>query len=111
MSGLCSADDGYSWMKSGQQTVPGWGCPTIYYECAHEKCKVKKSVALSVDGQILETVYRGSHNHPRPTEMLLRDVQALLEPDSQRYLLPEVFAAGTLMRGPTERGAPIPFFY
>ncbi|KAL6659026.1 hypothetical protein ACP70R_003066 [Stipagrostis hirtigluma subsp. patula] len=66
-SSICPIDDGYSWRKYGQQSIPGWGYPTFYYECAQANCVVKKSVALAMDGQIVETVFGGSHNHPRPS--------------------------------------------
>ncbi|OEL35301.1 hypothetical protein BAE44_0003683, partial [Dichanthelium oligosanthes] len=64
----CPPDDGFVWRKYGQQTIPGSGCLTINYECIQATCGVKKLVVFSLDGQIVEMVYRGSHNHPRPSE-------------------------------------------
>ncbi|XP_062195995.1 zinc finger BED domain-containing protein RICESLEEPER 2-like isoform X2 [Phragmites australis] len=96
-SSICPADDGYIWRKYGQQTIPGWRCPPIYYECAQANCGVKKSVAFSADGQVLETVVRGSHNHPRPSERWPRDGRAGFGPGSQDYVLPEVSAAAGIL--------------
>ncbi|KAG2239335.1 hypothetical protein Bca52824_091845 [Brassica carinata] len=42
-------EDGYNWRKYGQKQ-----CPT------------KKKVETSLEGQITEIVYKGSHNHPKP---------------------------------------------
>ncbi|CAL9151965.1 unnamed protein product [Musa hybrid cultivar] len=62
-----SAQDGYSWRKYGQKVVKGSNYPRSYYKCTHPKCPVKKKVERSVDGQVTEIIYKGQHNHQRPT--------------------------------------------
>ncbi|XP_008776094.2 WRKY transcription factor 44 isoform X2 [Phoenix dactylifera] len=58
--------DGYNWRKYGQKQVKGSECPRSYYKCTHPNCPVKKKVERSLDGQIVEIVYKGEHNHPKP---------------------------------------------
>ncbi|GER45824.1 WRKY protein [Striga asiatica] len=60
------ANDGYNWRKYGQKHVKGSECPRSYYKCTHSNCPVKKKVELSLDGGILEIVYKGQHNHAPP---------------------------------------------
>lgn len=40
--------------------------PRSYYKCTFPNCPTKKKVERSLDGQITEIVYKGSHNHPKP---------------------------------------------
>ncbi|CAF2011564.1 unnamed protein product [Brassica napus] len=35
-------------------------------KCTYPNCPTKKKVETSLEGQITETVYKGSHNHPKP---------------------------------------------
>ncbi|XP_038980855.1 WRKY transcription factor WRKY24-like [Phoenix dactylifera] len=60
------SDDGYNWRKYGQKQVKGSENPRSYYKCTFPNCPTKKKVERSLDGQITEIVYRGSHNHPKP---------------------------------------------
>ncbi|KAI4353481.1 hypothetical protein L6164_002427 [Bauhinia variegata] len=60
------AEDGYNWRKYGQKQVKGSENPRSYYKCTHPSCSMKKKVERSLDGQITEIVYKGSHNHPKP---------------------------------------------
>ncbi|GAB4860226.1 WRKY transcription factor [Ancistrocladus abbreviatus] len=60
------ADDGYNWRKYGQKQVKGSENPRSYYKCTYPGCPTKKKVEKSLDGQITEIVYKGSHNHPKP---------------------------------------------
>nr|WGV38240.1 WRKY [Loropetalum chinense var. rubrum] len=60
------SDDGYNWRKYGQKQVKGSENPRSYYKCTYPNCPTKKKVERSVDGQITEIVYKGSHNHPKP---------------------------------------------
>lgn len=60
------SDDGYNWRKYGQKQVKGSENPRSYYKCTHPTCPTKKKVERSLDGQITEIVYKGSHNHPKP---------------------------------------------
>lgn len=60
------SEDGYNWRKYGQKQVKGSENPRSYYKCTHPSCPMKKKVERSLDGQITEIVYKGSHNHPKP---------------------------------------------
>jgi WRKY transcription factor 33 len=60
------SEDGYNWRKYGQKQVKGSENPRSYYKCTHPSCPTKKKVERSIDGQITEIVYKGSHNHPMP---------------------------------------------
>ncbi|KAJ0978185.1 hypothetical protein J5N97_013659 [Dioscorea zingiberensis] len=61
-----SSYDGYNWRKYGQKQVKGSEYPRSYYKCTHPSCPVKKKVERSFDGHIVEIVYKGEHNHPKP---------------------------------------------
>ncbi|XP_039047691.1 probable WRKY transcription factor 33 isoform X1 [Hibiscus syriacus] len=67
-------EDGYNWRKYGQKLVKGSENPRSYYKCTYPNCPTKKKVERSLDGQITEIVYKGSHNHPKP--QLMRGSQA-----------------------------------
>nr|QQV37203.1 WRKY transcription factor [Boehmeria nivea] len=60
------SEDGYNWRKYGQKQVKGSENPRSYYKCTNPNCPMKKKVERSLDGQITEIVYKGSHNHPKP---------------------------------------------
>lgn len=60
------SDDGYNWRKYGQKQVKGSENPRSYYKCTYPNCPTKKKVERSLDGQITEIVYKGTHNHPKP---------------------------------------------
>ncbi|PPR96632.1 hypothetical protein GOBAR_AA24028 [Gossypium barbadense] len=61
-----SFDDGYNWRKYGQKHVKGSEFPRSYYKCTHPNCEVKKLFERSHDGQIMEIIYKGTHDHPKP---------------------------------------------
>ncbi|KAL6853592.1 hypothetical protein ACP4OV_019621 [Aristida adscensionis] len=61
-----SSDDGYYWRKYGQKQVKGSENPRSYYKCTFPGCPTKKKVERSLDGQITEIVYKGTHNHAKP---------------------------------------------
>lgn len=61
------SSDGYKWRKYGQKHVKKSKFPRAYYRCAHPACSVKKTVEISKDGEIAEIIYRGDHNHPKPS--------------------------------------------
>lgn len=65
-STLRTAEDEYTWRKYGQKQVKGSEYPRSYYKCTHQNCEVKKKVEHSYDGQIIEIIYKGTHNHPKP---------------------------------------------
>ncbi|GJY57522.1 DNA-binding WRKY transcription factor [Tanacetum coccineum] len=58
--------DGYNWRKYGQKQVKGSENPRSYYKCSFQNCPMRKKVETSLDGDITEIVYKGSHNHPKP---------------------------------------------
>nr|XP_009391694.2 PREDICTED: WRKY transcription factor WRKY24 [Musa acuminata subsp. malaccensis] len=60
------SDDGYNWRKYGQKQIKGSENPVGYYKCTYPDCPTKKKVEMSIDGEITEIVYKGSHNHPKP---------------------------------------------
>uniref|UniRef100_A0A7N0V988 WRKY domain-containing protein n=1 Tax=Kalanchoe fedtschenkoi TaxID=63787 RepID=A0A7N0V988_KALFE len=60
------SDDGYNWRKYGQKQVKSSENPRSYYKCTFPGCPTKKKVERSLDGEITEIVYKGSHNHPKP---------------------------------------------
>ncbi|KAJ6291307.1 hypothetical protein OIU76_023383 [Salix suchowensis] len=60
------SDDGYNWRKYGQKQVKGSENPRSYYKCTHPNCPTKKILERSLDGQVTEIVYKGTHNHPKP---------------------------------------------
>ncbi|XP_077213634.1 WRKY transcription factor WRKY24-like isoform X2 [Tasmannia lanceolata] len=60
------SDDGYNWRKYGQKQMKGSENPRSYYKCTYPNCPTKKKVERSLDGQITEIVYKGTHNHPKP---------------------------------------------
>ncbi|PKA50579.1 putative WRKY transcription factor 33 [Apostasia shenzhenica] len=59
-------DDGYNWRKYGQKQVKGSENPRSYYKCTYPSCPTKKKVERSLDGQITEIIYKGTHNHQKP---------------------------------------------
>jgi len=67
MSSNKTSDDGYNWRKYGQKQVKGSENPRSYFKCTYPNCLTKKKVETSlVKGQMIEIVYKGSHNHPKP---------------------------------------------
>ncbi|KAL8166234.1 hypothetical protein V2J09_007733 [Rumex salicifolius] len=60
-----NSEDGYNWRKYGQKQVKASEFPRSYYKCTHPSCPVKKKVEHSNEGQIIEIVYKGAHNHPK----------------------------------------------
>ncbi|CAH9135193.1 unnamed protein product [Cuscuta epithymum] len=61
------AEDGYNWRKYGQKQVKGSEYPRSYYKCTHSNCTVKKKVERSLEGHITEIIYKGAHNHSKPS--------------------------------------------
>lgn len=60
------AQDGYNWRKYGQKLVKGNEYVRSYYRCTHPNCQVKKQLECSHDRQIVDIVYFGHHDHPKP---------------------------------------------
>ncbi|KAL5072795.1 hypothetical protein RYX36_011779 [Vicia faba] len=61
-----SEEDGYKWRKYGEKQVKGSENPRSYYRCTNSVCLMRKKVERSLEGHIIEIVYKGSHNHPKP---------------------------------------------
>nr|QIN97397.1 WRKY60 transcription factor [Isatis tinctoria] len=59
-------EDGYNWRKYGQKLVKGNEFVRSYYRCTHPNCKAKKQLERSPGGQVVDTVYFGEHDHPKP---------------------------------------------
>jgi WRKY transcription factor 1 len=59
-------EDGYNWRKYGQKLVKGNEFVRSYYRCTHPNCKAKKQLERSAGGQVVDTVYFGEHDHPKP---------------------------------------------
>ncbi|MFS7970972.1 putative transcription factor WRKY family [Helianthus anomalus] len=59
-------NDGYNWRKYGQKQVKASEHLRSYYKCTYVNCPVKKTVGQSVDGQIIDIVFKGKHNHDPP---------------------------------------------
>ena len=95
-----SADDGYIWTNLGLQENFLDSDRLVCYKCSDANCMVKKLVRLSADGQILDIVYKGCHNHHR------RDAPTGYIPaaDSQCYVPSEMYVAGTSIPDTEEGG-------
>ncbi|XP_015648158.1 zinc finger BED domain-containing protein RICESLEEPER 2-like isoform X2 [Oryza sativa Japonica Group] len=99
------ADDGFHWRMCGQSTIQGGLCPTVFsYQCALPNCGVRKSITRSADGQTIETVCKGCHNHPRQSLRWLGDGSERLEPISQEIVLLEASDASGAAGGPSVPG-------
>ncbi|KAF7816180.1 WRKY transcription factor WRKY24-like [Senna tora] len=59
-------NDGYNWRKYGQKQAKGNENSISYYKCTYINCQTKRKIVRSLDGKIIEIVYRGTHNHPEP---------------------------------------------
>ncbi|CAI8585925.1 unnamed protein product [Vicia faba] len=66
-------DDGYNWKKYEDKLAKGNGNQRSYYKCTWPNCVVKKKVERTIDGDIIETVYKGTHNHCWPTSIRKRN--------------------------------------
>ncbi|XP_077211194.1 WRKY transcription factor SUSIBA2-like isoform X2 [Tasmannia lanceolata] len=73
-----SSEDGYNWRKYGQKYVKGCEFPRSYYKCTHPNCQMKKQFERSHDGQIVDIIYKGQHDHPKPQTSRRLAVGAIL---------------------------------
>ncbi|XP_055836387.1 probable WRKY transcription factor 2 [Solanum dulcamara] len=64
--GDASVEDGYNWRKYGQNQVKGSEYSRSYYTCTHPNCLVKKEIGRYHKGHVMEIIYNGAHNHPKP---------------------------------------------
>uniref|UniRef100_A0A7N0VN20 WRKY domain-containing protein n=1 Tax=Kalanchoe fedtschenkoi TaxID=63787 RepID=A0A7N0VN20_KALFE len=91
-------DDGYNWRKYGQKQVKGSEYPRSYYKCTCFCCPVRKKVERSPEGQIIEIIYKGQHNHEQspPKKSAkdgndpIEDVRSQAMPDDNRLDKAEV---------------------
>ncbi|KAA8526589.1 hypothetical protein F0562_008208 [Nyssa sinensis] len=61
-----ASDDGYNWRRYGQKVFKGNKFFQSYYKCTHPNCPAKKQVKRSHDGQTMDIIYFGNHEHPKP---------------------------------------------
>lgn len=59
------SQDGYNWRKYGQKLVKGNEYVRSYYRCTYPNCQVKKQLECSHNGQIVDIVCFGQHDHPK----------------------------------------------
>ncbi|GMH12353.1 hypothetical protein Nepgr_014194 [Nepenthes gracilis] len=84
------SEDGYNWRKYGQKVVKGSENPRSYYKCTYPNCPTKKKVEKSLDGQITEIVYKGSHNHPKPQNSRRSSASAASTSSQPMQFLPPI---------------------
>ncbi|XP_052178196.1 WRKY transcription factor 1 isoform X2 [Diospyros lotus] len=61
-----ASHDGYNWRKYGQKLVKGNEFIRSYYRCTHPNCPAKRRVERSQGGVIVDNIYLGKHEHPKP---------------------------------------------
>ncbi|KAJ1386259.1 WRKY domain [Sesbania bispinosa] len=59
-------DDGYNLKKYEEKQVKKNENLRSYFKCASPRCPVRKKIETSIDGEIIETQYKGNHNHCKP---------------------------------------------
>ncbi|XP_058747947.1 probable WRKY transcription factor 61 [Vicia villosa] len=64
--------DRYSWKKYEEKSAKGNENQRSYYKCSWPNCMVKKKVERRIDGDIIETLCKGMHNHRLPTTIMKR---------------------------------------
>nr|QGQ64053.1 WRKY transcription factor 30 [Santalum album] len=84
-------EDGYNWRKYGQKHVKGNEFIRGYYKCTHPTCQVKKQVERTHDGQIMDTLYIGTHDHPKAqhTSVAAASVLSIQEDKTDESLINE----------------------
>ncbi|KAD6794403.1 hypothetical protein R6Q59_025081 [Mikania micrantha] len=64
--------DGYNWRKYGQKLVKGNTFVRSYYKCTFNTCPARKQVERTNDGSITEINYLWKHEHPKPSQILVK---------------------------------------
>nr|XP_004490677.1 probable WRKY transcription factor 33 isoform X2 [Cicer arietinum] len=91
-------DDGYNWKKYEEKLEKGSENQRSYYKCNWPNCAVKKKVERNIDGEIIETQYKGTHNHYKPKSAMKRNsssefVYSLLQSKTFHTDLPDQLLA------------------
>lgn len=68
--------DGYNWKKYEEKQVKRSENQTSYYKCTYTNCPVKKKVERTIDGQIIEINYKGTHTHHKPKLTMKRNTSS-----------------------------------
>lgn len=55
--------DGYNWRKYEDKVVKGSANQLSYYKCTQPTCYVKKKVERTIEGEIVDIHYQGTHTH------------------------------------------------
>ncbi|KAK9155356.1 hypothetical protein Sjap_002836 [Stephania japonica] len=71
-------ENAYHWRKYGQKNIKGSEFPRSYYRCTHRDCQVKMQLERSHDGRIIEIIYKGKHDHPKPQPISRMAIGAIL---------------------------------
>ncbi|XP_010545308.1 PREDICTED: probable WRKY transcription factor 2 isoform X2 [Tarenaya hassleriana] len=102
VAGGAPAEDGYNWRKYGQKLVKGSEYPRSYYKCTSLNCLVRKKVERSREGQITEIIYKGAHNHPKPSSPSRRSAIRTDQDEQWSCIGRDSSWAGTLQAGADE---------
>lgn len=66
-------EDGYNWKQYEEKNVKRSENQKSYYKCTYPNCPVRKRVERSIVGETMETLYKGNHNHYKPTFTMKRN--------------------------------------
>ncbi|KAF5177740.1 Wrky transcription factor susiba2 [Thalictrum thalictroides] len=77
-------ENAYHWRKYGQKNIKGSEFPRSYYRCSHPNCQVKMQLERSHDGRIIEIIYKGKHDHPKPQPITRMAIGAILSLEEDR---------------------------
>jgi len=66
-------DDGYNWKRYKEKVTKGIENQRSNYKCTWPNCVVKKKVERTIDEKIIETLYKGTHNHCKTTSSMKRN--------------------------------------
>ncbi|PIA58147.1 hypothetical protein AQUCO_00500232v1 [Aquilegia coerulea] len=77
-------ENAYHWRKYGQKNIKGSEFPRSYYRCTHPNCQVKMQLERSHDGRIIEIIYKGKHDHPKPQPITRMAIGAILSLEEDR---------------------------
>ncbi|KAF9590867.1 hypothetical protein IFM89_039176 [Coptis chinensis] len=76
-------ENAYHWRKYGQKNIKGSEFPRSYYRCTHPNCQVKMHLERSHDGRVIEIIYKGKHDHPKPQPITRMAIEKSLPGDVQ----------------------------